>query len=146
MRSLIPFCSLGLVACGIFGATDSSHVDEAASSPDASSGEADAALPPVGSAAPPGIYVSASRGRDDGDGSSTAPLKTLTRALAVGKDFGLPVIAFGGSVEDAAAEQLAAAGLCAAFPIVSGPMSLEDAIRDGSALLTHAVARVVRLL
>lgn len=93
MRSLIPFCSLGLVACGIFGATDSSHVDEAASSPDASSGEADAALPPVGSAAPPGIYVSASRGRDDGDGSSTAPLKTLTRALAVGKDFGLPVIA-----------------------------------------------------
>jgi hypothetical protein len=93
MRSLIPMCSLALVACGIFGSTDGSHVDESASKPDAASDEADAALPAVGSPAPLGIYVSASRGRDDGDGSSTGPLKTLTRALAVAKDFGLPVIA-----------------------------------------------------
>jgi hypothetical protein len=93
MRSLIPLCSLALVACGIFGATDGSHVDEAATNPDASSAEADAALPPVGGPAPPGIYVSASRGRDDGDGSPTAPLKTLTRGLAVAKGIGVPVIA-----------------------------------------------------
>ena len=72
--------------------------------------------------------------------------KTISGLLSRCRPLGLPVIAFGGAVEDAAAEQLAAAGLRAAFPIVSGPMSLEDAIRDGSALLTHAVARVVRLL
>ena len=72
--------------------------------------------------------------------------KTISGLLRRCRPLGLPVLAFGGSVEDAASEQLAAAGLRAAFPIVSGPMSLEDAIRDGSALLTHAVARVVRLL
>jgi hypothetical protein len=93
MRSLIPLSSLALVACGIFGSTDGSHVDDSAGSPDAASGEADAALPAVGSPAPLGVYVSASRGRDDGNGSSTGPLKTLTRALAVAKDYGLPVIA-----------------------------------------------------
>ena len=72
--------------------------------------------------------------------------KTISGLLRRCRPLGLPVLAFGGSVEDAAAGPLAAAGLRAAFPIVSGPMSLEDAVRDGSALLTQAVARVVRLL
>ncbi len=72
--------------------------------------------------------------------------KTISGVLRRCRPFGLPVLAFGGSVDDAAGELLADAGLRAAFPIVSGPMSLEDAMRDGGALLTQAVARVLRLL
>jgi len=71
--------------------------------------------------------------------------KTIAGVLRRCRALGVPVVAFGGSVDEAAGGHLAAAGLRAAFPIVSGPMSLEDAVRDGSALLTQAVARVVRL-
>ncbi len=71
--------------------------------------------------------------------------KTIAGVLRRCRPLGIPVLAFGGSVDDAAGEQLAAAGLRAAFPIVSGPMSLEDAMQDGGALLTQAVARVMRL-
>ena len=72
--------------------------------------------------------------------------KTISGVLHRCRRLGLPVIAFGGSVDAAAGEQLAAQGLRAAFPIVSGPMPLEQAMRDGGALLTQAVARVLRLL
>jgi len=72
--------------------------------------------------------------------------KTISGVLRRCRPLGIPAIAFGGSVDDAAGELLAAEGLRAAFPIVPGPMSLEDAMRDAGALLTQAVARVVRLL
>ena len=72
--------------------------------------------------------------------------KTISGVLRRCRPLGIPAIAFGGSVDDAAGEQLAAGGLRAAFPIVSGPMSLDDAVRDGGALLTQTVARVARLL
>ncbi|MGI4787629.1 MAG: glycerate kinase family protein [Janthinobacterium lividum] len=58
----------------------------------------------------------------------------------------VPVIAFGGSVDDAAADALASAGLRAAFPIVSGPMTLSEAMQDGKRLMAQAAARVMRLL
>lgn len=72
--------------------------------------------------------------------------KTISGVLNRCRQLGIPVIAFGGSVDESAGEQLAAQGLRAAFPIVSGPMPLEQAIRDGKMLLTQAVARVMRLL
>lgn len=72
--------------------------------------------------------------------------KTVAGVLRRCHPLGVPVIAFGGAVDNAAEVQLAEAGLRAAFPIVSGPMTLEDAMRDGSNLLTQAVARVIRLL
>lgn len=72
--------------------------------------------------------------------------KTILGVLRRCRLLGVPVIAFGGSVDEAAAEPLAAVGLRAAFPIVSGPMSLDDAMRDGGVLLTQAVARIMRLL
>ena len=67
----------------------------------------------------------------------------VKRCQALG---GIPVLAFGGSVDDAAGERLAAQGMRAAFPVVSGPVSLEDAMRDAKTLLTQAAARVMRLL
>ena len=72
--------------------------------------------------------------------------KTISGVLRRCRPLGIPAIAFGGSVDDAAGELLAAEGLRAAFPIVPGPMSLDDAMRDAGALLTQSVARVVRLL
>lgn len=72
--------------------------------------------------------------------------KTIAGVLHRCGPLGLPALAFGGAVDDAAGEQLLAAGLRAAFPIVSGPMTLKDAMRDGKALLTQAVVRVMRLL
>jgi len=72
--------------------------------------------------------------------------KTIMGILGRCRPLGIPVVAFGGAVDDGAGEPLAAAGLRAAFPIISSPMSLEDAMRDAGALLTQAVARVVRLL
>jgi len=67
----------------------------------------------------------------------------LARCVSLG---GIPAIAFGGSVDGAAADALAAQGLCAAFPIVSGLMPLEHAMRDAALLLEHAAERVTRLL
>jgi len=72
--------------------------------------------------------------------------KTISGVLRRCRPLGVPALAFGGSVDDAAGELLTAEGLRAAFPIVSGPMSLDDAMRNAGALLTQAVARVVRLL
>ena len=72
--------------------------------------------------------------------------KTISGLLRRCRPLDIPVIAFGGAVDDDSGEQLAAGGLRAAFPIVSGPMSLDDAMRDGGILLTQAVARVMRLL
>ena len=72
--------------------------------------------------------------------------KALAGLLRRCRPLGLPVIAFGGSVDNEAAAALTAGGLQAAFSIVSGPMPLEEAVRNGSALLTSAVARVLRLV
>jgi len=72
--------------------------------------------------------------------------KAISGVLRRCQAFGIPVLAFGGSVDADAADALAEAGLQSAFPIVSGPMGLEEAMRDGRRLLTETAARVMRLL
>lgn len=72
--------------------------------------------------------------------------KAISGVLRRYRTHGVRVLAFGGSVDADAAEALAAAGLVSAFPIVSGPMSLESAMQNGRQLLTEAAARVMRLL
>ena len=72
--------------------------------------------------------------------------KTIAGVLRRCRTFDVPVIAFGGSVEGDAAKALASAGLAAAFPIVSGPMTLGEAMQEGRILLTQAAARVACLL
>lgn len=77
----------------------------------------------------------------------TAQGKAVAGVLArCAKLGGPPVLAFGGSVDEAAVEELLARGLRAAIPIVSGPMTVEEAMRDGARLLTNAAARLMRLL
>lgn len=79
--------------------------------------------------------------------AQTAQGKAITGVLArCAKLGGVPVIAFGGSVDEEASEDLIGHGLQAAIPIVSGPMTVAEAMRDGARLLEDAAARVMRLL
>lgn len=72
--------------------------------------------------------------------------KVIAGVLARCRGLGVPVVAFGGSVDEDAAEALAGHGLQAAIPIVSGPMTLPEAMRDGARLLQDAAARTTRLI
>lgn len=88
-------------------------------------------------------WVWTGEGRID---AQTLQGKTIAGVLRRCHPQNIPVIAFGGSVDDAAAEALASAGLRAAFSLVSGPMTLEEAMQDGKRLTAQAAARVMRLL
>ena len=88
-------------------------------------------------------WVWTGEGRIDGQ---TLQGKTISGVLRRCLALGVPVLAFGGSVDDGAAGRLAEHGLRAAFPIVSGPMTLDQAVAEGGRLLTEASARVARLL
>jgi hypothetical protein len=81
-------------ACNGFGSTDDAPKSEPGLPP-ASTPQDNAAAPPpaVGGAAPEGLFVSFSRGSDDGSGSSAWPLKTLKKAFDVAREKGLRVIA-----------------------------------------------------
>ncbi len=88
-------------------------------------------------------WVWTGEGRID---AQTLQGKAIAGVLRHAQRQGVPVLAFGGSVDGAAADALMAGGLRAAFPIVSGPMSLRDAMQSGPRLLADAAARVSRLL
>ena len=72
--------------------------------------------------------------------------KTILGVLHRCRRQNVPVLAFGGSVDEAAADALVSAGLRAAFPIVPGPMTLAEAMQDGQRLLAEAATQVMRLL
>ncbi len=88
-------------------------------------------------------WVWTGEGRIDAQTLSGKAISGVLRRCCL---FGTSVLAFGGSVDSAAADALASAGLRSAFPIVSGPMALEDAVQDGRRLLAETAARVMRLL
>ncbi|HMK35680.1 MAG TPA: glycerate kinase [Desulfomonilaceae bacterium] len=60
-------------------------------------------------------------------------------------EHGVPTIALAGSIGEGE-NQLVAAGFRGIFPIVPGPMSLEEAMKRGGELLESAAERVGRLL
>ncbi len=69
------------------------------------------------------------------------PVALARRAAARGR----PAIAFAGRL-DAPREALAAAGIRAAFPLPSGPVSLEEALTDAAPLLAERAAHVFSLV
>jgi len=80
-------------------------------------------------------YVFTGEGRID---SQTLNGKVLLGILLRCKQRGVPVVAFGGSVEESAAAVLVKSGLMAAVPIVRSGLSLEEAIQNASLLLEEA--------
>ncbi len=88
-------------------------------------------------------WVWTGEGRID---AQTLDGKAISGVLRRARARGVPVLAFGGSVEQGAAQALSAAGLRAAFPIVPGPVLLDDALRGGAANLSAAAERAMRLL
>ncbi|MFN2459669.1 MAG: glycerate kinase [Candidatus Velthaea sp.] len=70
--------------------------------------------------------------------------KVVDGVAALARPLGIPVIAFGGSIERAAEPALWKRGIgCVA--IVDAPMPLTDAMRDAPVLLRYAAARFARL-
>ncbi len=86
MRTLVLGLSCGMfMACGVFGADDSPTPPPAA--------DENAMPPPVGAPAPDGVFVSSSKGTDDGSGTQDRPFKTLKEGYAAAKERGLRVFA-----------------------------------------------------
>jgi hypothetical protein len=88
--SWIGVMAAALAACGVFGAED----PPAGTTPEAEKAKAEEnANSPVGGPPLDGIFVSSSKGNDSGSGSMGNPVKTLARALALGKERTARVIA-----------------------------------------------------
>lgn len=87
--SWIGVMSVMLVACGVFGESDAPETPL----PPPSTPDDNATPPGVGGPPPPGLYVSSSRGNDEGSGAPENPVKTLKKAFALAKVRGLRVIA-----------------------------------------------------
>ncbi|MBV9848624.1 MAG: glycerate kinase [Armatimonadetes bacterium] len=85
-------------------------------------------------------WVLTGEGRIDGQ---TLAGKAIAGVLARCRKLGVHVIAFGGVVEDGAAARLRAQGLWDAVPLVSGPVTQEEAMREPARVLEEAVARVI---
>ena len=86
-------------------------------------------------------WVLTGEGRIDGQTLSGKVISgLLTRCLALG----VPVLAFGGSVDPSAAELLREQGLAQAVPLVAGSVTTEEALRQPGRVLEEAVARTIR--
>ena len=73
-------------------------------------------------------------------GKAISGLLTRCRAL------GVPVVAFGGSVDDAAEAELQARGLTRAIPMVGGSVTLKEALREPSRVLEETVRQALTRL
>ncbi len=71
--------------------------------------------------------------------------KTVAGVCRRARKFGVPVIAFGGSVRLSGA-QLDELGLASAFSIADGPRSLSECVEQAGPLLQAAVERALRLM
>ncbi len=71
--------------------------------------------------------------------------KVVDGVAALARAASVPVVAFGGSVDSAVEEALRARGVHC-VPIVPGPVTLDDAMRNAAANLRAAAARVAALL
>lgn len=71
--------------------------------------------------------------------------KTVAGVAAYARRAKVPVIAFGGSVDPEAEAQLRTGGV-ACVPIVQGPVTLDDAMRNAESLLEAAAARFAYIL
>jgi hypothetical protein len=93
---LCAISTVAVVACSGFGSngdSDSPKTEPGLPPPSTPQDNATTAPPAVGGTAPEGLFVSFSKGADDGTGSAGRPLKTLKRAFDLAREKGLRVIA-----------------------------------------------------
>jgi len=74
----------------------------------------------------------------------TAMGKTISGVARVGREAGVPVVAIVGAIGDGV-ENLYPLGVTSMFSLAPGPISLEQAMRDGGSLIADAAERVLRL-
>ena len=87
-------------------------------------------------------FVITGEGRTD---FQTAYGKAPVGVAKVAKQFGVPVFCISGGLGDGADDVLAQ-GIDAVMSICSRPLSLEECMRDGAALIEEAAARLCRIL
>ncbi len=85
-------------------------------------------------------WVLTGEGRLD---SQTLQGKAISGLLRRCRALGLPIIAFGGSVEADALAALRLQGLADAVPMVSGPVTLAEALAEPARVLEETVARAL---
>ena len=85
-------------------------------------------------------WVLTGEGRID---SQTLSGKAIAGIVVRCEKVGVPVIAFGGTVEEGAADALRAQGLWDAVPMVAGAVPLDEAMQEPARVLEDAVARKV---
>jgi glycerate kinase len=72
--------------------------------------------------------------------------KVIAGVMRRSHAYGVPVIAFGASIEERSEDALIHLGLRAVVPIVASVMSMDEAISEASLLLELAAARTTRLI
>lgn len=91
--SIFAVMSVALVACGVFGSDDPDPEPATTPTPEEEKQKAEEnSQAPAAGKPLVGIFVSSSKGNDEGSGSMERPLKTLARALALGKATGTRVL------------------------------------------------------
>lgn len=88
-RSIFVLCTFFAAACGVFG-PDGSSSDDSDATPHTPE---ENATPPLGGHPVDGVFVSTSRGKDEGTGSDQNPVRTLQQAMTLAKQRGQRVIA-----------------------------------------------------
>ncbi|MBP2665973.1 MAG: glycerate kinase [Firmicutes bacterium] len=88
------------------------------------------------------VFVITGEGRTD---FQTAFGKAPVGVAKVAKQFGVPVFCISGGLGDGADDVLEQ-GIDATMSICSGPMSLEDCMKNGDTLIEEATARLCRIL
>lgn len=87
-------------------------------------------------------YVITGEGRID---RQTPGGKVIAGIVRRSKQAGIPVLAFGGSVQSGY-EALYEEGLLAVFSLTAGPCTLDEALKQGESNLYNAVTNVMRML
>jgi glycerate kinase len=70
--------------------------------------------------------------------------KTVDGVARLARRYRVPVIAFGGSIDPAAEDELYRRGVVCCIPIVAGPITLETASGEAARLTEDAAARIAR--
>lgn len=78
--------------------------------------------------------------------SQTIAGKTISGIAKIAQKHDIPVLAIGGSIIEEDLPLLYQSGIVATLPLVSRPMSLEDAIKEGRQLMEHTGERIARML
>jgi hypothetical protein len=99
-RSIIVLYTLCAVGCGVFGSDDGGPAEEQAPPPPPPKTPEENAKTPVPGEPIVGVFVSSSKGKDNGFGTNDRPVRTLAQGIALAKKQGQKVVACAETFEE----------------------------------------------